>query len=252
MSSRREYESDEDLPRLIVSGKANLPRLRAAALWSRIAVAEGGQSTKVLVRVCSNEQAWIHWDANWGGWCVMLTRPRQGGDRGKIARSWYAHAQYVPGEGAAPTGPIVQLGAGTCGSWGEAVRDLAAHGAWHRLLETCLPYGHQGWGWTLLTPVVVRYPYHDPNEPNARFSPLRFTEVGAGLTIESAAAVMVWGVDRAAIRYSISKMGANAYVERAGVGRPCTVLHLWHRRSMCDFDEITETAFMARVLAGLD
>jgi len=187
-------------------------------------------------------------------WRLEITRPKR--SRGKTGVKMIGDA-FVARlfEHGSPVSRTIMRG--TCeggkhrSDWQDAalqVQQMVNIPAVMKEMATLSTYGPETRSrWSLFRPFIVKYPWRDPEEPNAKYSPFTLCR-GLGYDVESDGALCCQlDVEEHGSRDLASNLKANAFL----VG-PDEEGHYWvyHRSSMSTRDVIDIDDWRARIIAG--
>jgi hypothetical protein len=139
----------------------------------------------------------------------------------------------------------------TASNWTDAITALKYH-AGDRIVKAMRSFGaelysREGAGWEAFRPFVVVYPYKDPKEPNAKYSPFKLCQ---GLLFDAETDGVTSYVFKLAsinTHAEAHKCGANAFLRG-----PDDQGRYWvhHRDMMRAADEIDIDEWRGRIIAG--
>lgn len=166
---------------------------------------------------------------------------------------------YANGSAGEVTIPARTIFRGRAAKWPEAIRDvrygapIVQQMAWIGKVNFYGPEATKSW--VTLRPFVVHYPWSDPREPNAKFSPFTLAGDFAYDPENDGAAFTCWStpdakggrsLDTREVRRMCEVLDANAYLVETEHG-----WRVFHRRNMTEADPIDIDDWRARVIAGL-
>ncbi len=206
--------------------------------WPRLKVNRGVESSEATLHIAGYNDGRDD-GSNVGHIRITRERVERPTDH-KLVLARTFRASYKP-----LVGLPVNLGVGRCTSWAEAVEGLdcfdvvgAVAEAGKNLYDRSL--------WKAVRPIKVVYPYKDPREPNAIYSPFKLVGDYRLEEADNGCVVMAFAPSHDRLREIAAAYACNALlVDDADDG-----LVLLHRDGMTRTDPITMPEVYARVLAG--
>lgn len=179
-------------------------------------------------------------------WLLTLTRRAEG----RLSPGFVATLEYKPKSG--PTeGPVVELIRAHCRGWEDAIDTVEAAADLPAAMAKTgeAMFGRGGEGWDRFRPFRVVYPWHDPEEPNAKFGPFKLCP-GLLFDAETDGVVScIYKQSGYAVRSAAEAHHANAYLSGPDSGGKYVV---YHRDGMSTPDPIDIDNWRARMIAGTE
>ncbi len=184
-----------------------------------------------------------------GGWTLIIMKIKNA--RGKLSRGWEA---YIGPKDEKDTSKAEMIGRGSDKGWDEPIKTLRYFGVLRALRKLGAEF-YRKECFAPIRPFTVKYPWDDPEEPNAKYSPFTYQ----GSTYDQATdgvAVMFHkgGALNISPTYEMRKFireqfKANAFVTDPDPQGFCI---LWHRNDMSVADRIHIDDWRARLIAGAE
>lgn len=238
MGSRRTHE---DWP-AFAQTRDGITLVQVEYRWPRLRKSNGTEYSEITLRLKSYDSTGTDYGSNLG--TLRLTRElhTRESDAKRVLRRAF-HASLRPWNGTVP----INLGIGRCATWEEAVETasecmdvVGAIRAWGKELYAPV-------NWRPIRPFKVVYPWRNPREPNAIYSPFKLIGDYRLDEVDNSCVVMSYLPSLDQMKVIAEQHGANALlVEEAGQ------VVVYHRPNgqMSASDPITLEQFYARVLAG--
>jgi len=242
-------KEQQGIPQLMPKSRDEIPLLRGGAWYLRERGDTKVLSCEVYLNAFSSEG--MGDSTRRTHWRLSIVRKMEA-KNGKVvpARGFEAHMGLFNGSEAVT--PQVGFFRARCSSWCDAAEAVIAHAP---ILGVIRKLGRGYYGpearelWVVVRPCRVVYPWRDPEEPNARYSPFKF--LGATFDVEQdGAVVMSYGGAVNEAMAITQQWGGNAFLHGPIDSVEGPEYRLYHRDYGRSYDVVDIDDWRARVIDG--